>query len=80
MAASVALYATPSVPLGRLVVVMETGAVIDTLKACAARWPAESVTWTVKLNEPEAVGVPEMAPEELSARPAGGDPAVTLQL
>ena len=41
----------------------------------------ESVTLAVKLNEPEAVGVPEMLPvPAVSVRPAGKAPALMLQL
>jgi len=40
----------------------------------------ESVTFTVKLKEPEAVGVPEMVPVEESDRPAGKAPELMLQL
>src|SRR5215472_16778638 len=40
----------------------------------------ESVTFTVKLKEPEAVGVPEIAPAEDSVRPAGKAPELVLQL
>jgi len=39
-----------------------------------------SVTLAVKLKEPEAVGVPEMAPAEESVRPAGKAPELMLQL
>jgi hypothetical protein len=39
----------------------------------------ESVTFTVKLKEPEAVGVPEMVPAGESVRPAGKAPALMLQ-
>ena len=40
----------------------------------------ESVTFTVKLNEPDAVGVPEMVPPEDSVRPVGKAPELRLQL
>ena len=40
----------------------------------------ESVTFTVKLNEPEAVGVPEIVPAEDRVRPAGKAPELMLQL
>ena len=39
-----------------------------------------SVTFTVKLKEPEAVGVPEIVPPDESVRPAGKAPALRLQL
>jgi hypothetical protein len=40
----------------------------------------ESVAFTVKLKEPEAVGVPEIVPDEESARPPGNAPVLMLQL
>jgi hypothetical protein len=40
---------------------------------------AESVTWTVKLEVPDVVGVPESTPEVLKLRPAGREPTVTDQ-
>ena len=40
----------------------------------------ESVTLAVKLNEPEAVGVPEIVPAEDRVRPAGKAPELMLQL
>jgi len=41
----------------------------------------ESVTLAVKLNEPEAVGVPEMLPVPADrVRPTGKAPAVMVQL
>ena len=39
----------------------------------------ESVTFTVKLEEPVAVGVPEIVPPEESVKPAGNDPEEMLQ-
>ena len=39
-----------------------------------------SVTLTVKVEVPDAVGVPEMAPdEEFRLRPAGSEPLLTVQ-
>ena len=74
-------------PDGSEVVVICTGlgaAAIVRLKAfvavCAVG-EVESVTLAVKLNEPEAVGVPEMLPvPAVSVRPAGKAPALMLQL
>ena len=40
----------------------------------------ESVAFTVKLKEPEAVGVPEIVPAEDRVTPAGNAPARMLQL
>ena len=39
-----------------------------------AVWEAESSTFTVMGNEPEAVGVPESMPSEASIRPWGRAP------
>ncbi len=80
MAESVVLYAVPTVPLGRLVVVMESGEAIDTLRPCDACCAAESVTRTVKLYDPAAVGVPEIVPEVLSVRPVGRLPTAKVQV
>ena len=41
----------------------------------------ESITFTVKLEVPAVVGVPEIAPvAAVSVRPAGSEPEVILQL
>ncbi len=49
-----------------------------------ACWPGvvpESLTVTVKLNVPRAVGTPEMPPvEALRDKPDGSDPALTDQV
>ncbi len=42
--------------------------------------PDESVTFTVNVEAPEAVGVPEMVPRLLKDRLAGSDPVTTVQL
>ena len=39
----------------------------------------ESVTFTVKLNEPEAVGVPEIVPLVDRLKPPGKAPELILQ-
>jgi len=41
---------------------------------------AESVTVTVKVDVPAAVGEPEIMPELLSVSPAGRVPVVTAQV
>ena len=39
--------------------------------------PVESTTWAVKLNVPDVVGVPVIAPvDAFSVRPAGNEPLV----
>lgn len=40
----------------------------------------ESVTFTVKLEDPVAVGVPEIVPPAESVKPAGKDPEEMLQV
>jgi hypothetical protein len=40
------------------------------VKACAAVLPAESVTWTSKLNDPAAVGVPESVVDGVPLAPS----------
>jgi hypothetical protein len=51
----------------------------DLLAVCAVGF-VESVTLAVKLKEPDAVGVPEIAPAEDSVRPPGSAPELMLQL
>jgi len=49
--------------------------------ASVALWPLASVTFTVKLDVPAAVGVPDSSPvEESSVIPAGGLPLLTDQV
>jgi len=51
----------------------------DLVAVCAVG-VVESVTLAVKLNAPEAVGVPEIAPEAaLSVKPAGSEPELIDQ-
>ena len=73
-----ALYAIPTVPLGRTLVRLRGELmVMDTAAVAAA--PGLSFTWTVKFDVPCAVGVPEITPVDGEMeRPAGRDPAVML--
>ncbi len=78
MARKVALYATPTVADGRELVVIESaaGATVS-VSACVllAGVVAESRTWTVKLNVPGVVGVPDITPVfEFRVTPAGSAP------
>jgi hypothetical protein len=52
------------------------------LNALVVFWTvaAESAAWTVKLNWPEAVGVPLIDPPVERLKPFGSCPAVTLQI
>ena len=62
------------------VVIVRAAPLIVCEKAALAVWEAESCTCAVKLKLPEAEGVPETAPVELSVTPAGSVPAVKDQL
>jgi hypothetical protein len=72
------------VPDGREVVVTESGAaetVIDKLAEAVLAGLLESVTVAVKLEVPEAVGLPVIAPDEaFKLSPVGSDPDVSDQV
>jgi hypothetical protein len=75
-AASVCEYATPTVPAGSDDVVMPSaGGLIVSDNAAVFDVVALSVTLTVKLADPAAVGVPDIAPPVDRLNPAGSDPA-----
>jgi hypothetical protein len=82
-APKVSEYGVPTVPGGRGdVVVIESGvtrgAMVTLNVFSAVRGLApESVTRTVKLNDPFIVGVPFMAPADDNPRPAGKEPEAT---
>lgn len=86
LAASVVEYATLTCPAVSVEVVIFTGVtaaamlMVNDFEAVCAVGVVESVTFIVKLNEPDAVGVPEMVPAAESVRPAGRAPELTLQL
>ena len=71
----------PMTPAGNAVVVTDKAGFTTMLRlavAVLAVGVSESVTVTVKLTVPEAVGVPEIAPvAPLRVRPAGKLPVVT---
>src|SRR4029077_11793371 len=70
-------YARPTVPAGNEVVVMlKGGALIVNDNTAVADRDALSVTFTVKLDEPTAVGVPDIVPPE-RINPAGSEPLET---
>jgi hypothetical protein len=86
VAASVVEYAVPTCPAGTKVVVICTGvtaaatvSVNDFVEVCAVG-VVESVTFAVKLNDPEAVGVPEIVPVAERVRPPGKAPELMLQV
>jgi hypothetical protein len=69
------------VPLGNELVVTLGGGTTVRLNDALADRELESVTWTVKLLVPVAVGVPERAPvDELRANAAGKLPEETDQV
>ena len=72
----------PITPAGSVVVVTDKAGFTTMVKfavAVLAVGVSESVTVTVKLAVPEAVGVPEMAPvAALSVKPAGKLPLVMV--
>jgi hypothetical protein len=84
VAIRVAEYPTPMEALGSEVVVIERGRgerLIEKPFEALSAGDEESVTVTVKLEVPSAVGVPEITPVEASReRPGGSDPLVTIQV
>lgn len=82
-----AAYELPCVPFGRELVVTVKGVLaaatvmLRLLVAVCAAGEVESVTFTVKLNVPDAVGVPEIVPvEAVKLRPVARVPELMLQL
>ena len=75
------LYGTPMVPAVRLEVVMDNVVAftvnVNWREAVCAD---PSVTWTVKFELPNTVGVPVKAPPVDNETPAGSVPAMTVQL
>jgi hypothetical protein len=77
VACSVWLYATPTIPPGRLVVVTVGAGGGSTVieRSCVSVWVALSVTLVVNEKAPALLGVPLTTPvEAFSVRPAGSDP------
>jgi hypothetical protein len=77
IAASVWEYAVPTIPVGSdEVEICKAGGliVIDNAAAADVDGEALSATFTVKLLDPAAVGVPEIVPFAASISPAGSDP------
>ena len=54
--------------------------VIENWRCAESGVEAESVTFTVKVEVPEPVGVPEMAPALLKVKPAGSGPEPEAKL
>jgi hypothetical protein len=84
VAANVAEYAVPTVPFGKLVVVIRT--IVDpytvNVRFAVAVWLALSVTSTVNASAVTAVvGLPEITPVLVfRVNPAGSVPALTLHV
>ncbi|CAB4734619.1 unannotated protein [freshwater metagenome] len=78
-ATSAVLYATPETALGSVDVVTLTAPLMTIVRDCRTNWLPLSVTRTVKLELPVAVGVPEITPAALRFRPAGRVPLCRLQ-
>jgi hypothetical protein len=73
-------YAEPTTETGSVVVLITSGGtagatVMDS--DLVVEWVAASVTFTVKVDVPALVGVPEMTPALLIASPAGSEPIDT---
>src|SRR5690348_9034790 len=67
-------YAVPAFPAGNDVVVITSGAAFTVIdNACVAVTDALSVTFTVKVLVPDALGVPEIV-DPVNVSPAGNDP------
>ena len=79
VAARAVEYGEDCVPSGRAVVVIAS-VVISNVNGRDTAAPNESVTRTVKVCEPSAVGVPLMTPDEFNVRPGGKVPTLTFQL
>ena len=74
---SVCEYETVRSPPSSDAVVIDSAALIVTDMVLVGAAPAASVTLTVKLNVPAAVGVPLKTPAELKLKPPGTDPELT---
>ena len=79
VAANPALYETPCMPPGRLVVVTSNaGLIVTVIVPTAVFGTGVALSFTVTGNEnvPDAPGVPLMVPSGLSVNPLGGLPVV----
>lgn len=74
-------YALLTIPVGKEVVEITSRGFTVMPSCCVADIGvgAESATFTVNVDGPAVVGVPEIFPEA-SVRPAGNDPEATLQV
>ena len=70
-------------PLGSVAVTMARGAGLTVMLSCFVAVSAglpESATWTVKVDVPVAVGVPEITPLLLRLKPLGSVPEAKLHV
>jgi hypothetical protein len=76
-AVMVELYATPTVPPGRVLVIVNAAGAITMVSFCEVFCTGllASVTFTTTDEDPEAVGVP-LTVQPLSERPAGNAPVI----
>ena len=86
LVASVVEYDVPTCPEGTEPVEIVTGVTapaivtLNDLVAVCAVGVVESVTFAVNVNEPDAVGVPEIVPPVESVNPPGRAPELRVQL
>lgn len=76
VAETLALYAAPWTPFGRIAVVIDTAGVtvMERFAVMICGVELESFTCTAKFDRPAADGVPEINPEGINVRPAGKVP------
>jgi hypothetical protein len=53
---------------------------IVTVKGALPLQPFAVAAWTVKVNVPAALGGPEITPVELSVKPVGSEPRLTVKV
>jgi hypothetical protein len=80
LAASVRLYAVPTLPPGNDAVVIVGAAVAIVIDNGLVAFPAALAALTVKSDFPAVVGVPEIAPLSARLNPAGNVPTLTLHV
>src|SRR4029078_13344531 len=80
LAAAVCEYPTPTAPPARALVVIAGASPIVMASALVAVAPTLSVTFSVKLKVPAAVGVPVIAPLLARLNPQGNGPGDSVQV
>ena len=75
-------YRVPTVPdsSGDVLVIASVAAPTDNENTLVAVAPVLSVTLTVKVSDPVALGVPVSTPAVDNVSPAGGEPKLTVQV